>query len=48
MQNELARQMMLQLIELKDKVSKDEFNYFKGIIEGLKLAGENNTSFRRE
>ncbi len=46
--NELARQTMLKLIELQDKVTKEEISYFKGIIEGLRLAGDNNSSFRRE
>lgn len=46
--NELARQTMLKLIELQDKITKEEFSYFKGIVEGLRLAGENDSSFRRE
>ena len=46
--NELARQTMLKLIELQDKVTKEEISYFKGIIEGIRLAGDNNSSFRRE
>jgi len=46
--NELARKTMLKLIELQDKMTKEEFSYFKGIVEGLRLAGENDSSFRRE
>ena len=46
--NELARQTMLKLIELQDKITIEEFSYFIGIDEGLRLAGENDSSFRRE
>lgn len=46
--DEIIRQTMLQLIELNDKVTDEEFNNFKGIIDNLILDGENEPSFRKE
>ena len=46
--DEIIRQTMLQLIELNDKLTNDEFNEFKGIIDNLILDGENDPSFRKE
>ena len=43
--DEIIRQTKLQLIE---KMTKDEFNEFKGIIDNLILDGENDPSFRKE
>ena len=46
--DEIIRQTMLQLIELNDKLTNDEFNEFKGIIDNLILDEENDPSFRKE
>ena len=46
--DEIIRQTMLQLIELNDKLTNDEFNEFKGTIDNLILDGENDPSFRKE
>ena len=46
-QQELARQIMLKLIEVQGNTTKEEFSYLKGIVEGLRLAG-NDSPLGRE
>ena len=46
--DEIIRQTMLQLIELNDKLTNDEFNEFKGTIDNLILNKKNDPSFRKE